>query len=183
LNITVSIDETSLATVIDQVTVIDEDGDEYEIGGRTLGDAVAGIIAAHLLKETEYIRGIRETISAIREDEIRQAIRPRVEEALALPIPQTNTYGEPTGKSLTLLELIVKQVGAVLGEKADKYRSESPTVLQKTIRVEVERALKDEVTAAVTTVRAALAGQIGDQLRNFAVEAVNAALTPAPKGR
>lgn len=183
MNITDNLDETTLATIIDQVTGIDEDGDEYEIGGRTLGDAVAGLIAARLLKETEYARAIREQVATIREDEIRQAIRPRVEQALAQPIAQTNRYGERTGKDLTLLELVVAQIGTVLGEKSDKYRSESPTVLQKAIRSEVEKTLKDEITSAVTAVRAALVGQVGDQIRAYAVEAVSAALTPAAKTR
>lgn len=183
MDINVTLDKASLDTVIDQVTGLDEDGDEYEIGGVTLGDAVAGLIAARLLKESEYARGLREQVSEIREDEIRQAIRPRVEAALNQPIAQTNRYGERTGKDLTLLELVVEQIGAVLNEKADRHRSEGTTVLQKAIRAEVEKTLKDEITSAVTAVRAALVGEVGDKIRAYAVEAVNAALTPAAKSR
>lgn len=183
MDINVTLDKASLDTVIDQVAGLDEDGDEYEIGGRTLGDAVAGLIAARLLKETNYANTLREKVATIREDEIRQAIRPLIEEALAQPIAQTNQYGQRTGKDLTLLELVVEQVGIVLKEKSDRHRSDSPTVLQKAIRTEVEKALKDEITSAVTAVRAALVGQVGDQIRAYAVEAVSAALSPAPKGR
>lgn len=177
MNITVTLDEATLDTVIDQVTGIDEDGDEYEIGGRTLGDAVAGLIASRLMKETAYVGTLRDQVAKIREDEIRQAIRPRVEEALNQPIAQTNRYGEKTGKDLTLLELAVDQVGVVLKQKSDQYRSDSPTVLEKAIRAEVEKALKDEIASAVVGVRAALVGQIGDKIRAYAVEAVSEALT------
>ncbi|MEY9876605.1 hypothetical protein ABH931_006115 [Streptacidiphilus sp. MAP12-33] len=176
MNITVTLDKATLATVIEQVTGIDEDGDEYEIGGRTIGDAVAGQITARLIKETAYYGRLRDEVAQIRKEAIQDAVRPLIEKALAGPIPQTNLYGERTGKSLTILELVVEEIATLLGAKSDRYRSDSPTLLQQTIKTEVQKAMQAEITGAVQSVRDALAGQVGDQLRQHAVEAVETAL-------
>lgn len=176
MDITVTLDKATLATVIEQVTGIDEDGDEYEIGGRTIGDAVAGQITARLIKDTAYYGRLRDEVAQIRKELIQEAVRPLIEKALEGPIPQTNGYGERTGKSLTILELVVEEIGTLLGAKSDRYRSDSPTLLQKAIKDEAQKALQAEITGAVQAVREVLAGQVGDQLRQHAVEAVETAL-------
>lgn len=181
MNITVTLDQATLATVIEQVTGIDEDGDEYEIGGRTIGDAVAGQITARLIKDTTYYSRLRDEAAQIRTNLIRESLQPLVEKALEGPIPQTNAYGERTGQSRTMLELVVEEIATLLGAKADRYRSDSPTLLQQTIKAEVQKAMQAEITGAVQAVRELLAQQVGDQLRQQAIAAVGAALSAPVK--
>jgi hypothetical protein len=156
MQITVQVDEVTLTTVIGDIVEYDEydeDGDASVTGHKTVADLVATQIVDRLIKDADRWPSLRERVTQIRDEVIRERVTPSVEAALTRPIRKTNRYGEPTGAETTLSELIVDEARKVLTEPADKYRSEKGSVLQHAIRTEVKAAFDAEIAAAVKKAR------------------------------
>jgi len=140
MNITVQVDEVSLGTVVAEVVAFDEEGDPYTQGERTVADLVVTQIMAHLLKDDRY-RSLAVKVAEIRTEEIRAAVRPQIEEAIAAPVQKTNTWGEPlAGPAITLRELIVGEARKLLSEPVDSYGSRT-TVVQKMVADAAKKSL------------------------------------------
>lgn len=177
MNITVTVDELTLDTVVAKVFGYDEDGDLVTTGKeRTVAHLVADQIAAKATADDRYPK-LRDDVLKIRQEEIRTAIRPAIEQAIARPIRKTNGWGEPTGPETTLSELIIAEVRSYLGEPVDKYNRDKGTLLSNTIRAEVKRAFAEEIADAVKQARDAVAKEIGDQVSTQIAEAVRKGIT------
>jgi hypothetical protein len=165
MNITVTVDEVTLSTVVAEAVGYDEDGDLVVQGDKTVAHLVAEQIVERLTRDDRWPT-LREQVTELRKDEIRAAVRPAIDEALNRPIFKTNQYGERTSSETTLSELISDETRKSLTEPANRYQSSDGTVLQHAIRAEVKRVVAE---------------QIGETVQKLAAEAV-AELTAAAKG-
>lgn len=175
MNITIQVDDITLSTVVADVVSFDEDGDTYTEGSKTVADLVAAQIVERVVRDDRYPR-LRDKVTEVRDEEIRAAVKPAIEEAVNRPIKKTNGYGEATGQETTLSEVIVDEARKYMKEPADKYRREAGTVLQSLVRAEVERVFKAEIADAVKQARDLVAGQIGGQVSERITAAVTAGL-------
>lgn len=164
---------------IDLNTVIERGRDGTPI---TLADIVAEQLVERAVRDTndDYYRGLAARVRELREDEIRKAVRPAIDKALAEPLRQTNGYGEPKGPELTLIELIVEVARDVMAEPVkDSYgrRSGDRTLLQETIRTEAEKLLRDELKAELdqekAKVVAAVQGKAADMIAQAVKEGIS----------
>lgn len=173
INVTVEgVEPIDMATPIETRTRYDADGDreEYDV---TIGHLVAGKVFAELKKDERW-GGIKGRFLEIRDEEIRKAVEPIVAEAIAGPVQQTNLYGEPTGKTTSIRELIVAEASKLLTKSADNYnRGQGETVLQKFVREQIAVAFTKELAAVVAkekekvvaAVRAKAADLIADAVK------------------
>lgn len=175
MNITIQVDEITLDTVVAEVVDFDEDGDAVETGQTTVADMVAKQIVERLVKSDRY-PGLRDQVTQIRNEEIRAAVRPAINEAITRPIRKTNHYGEVTGGETTLSELIVEEARKQLKENVDRYDSKKGTVLSQTIAAEVRKAFGTEIAAAVQQARDLVITQLGDEIGQQITATVTAAL-------
>jgi hypothetical protein len=171
MEITVTVDSISLDTIVDTVLGVDEDGDEYTAGERTVAGHVAAQIVAKIIKDDRWPR-LRDQVLEIRKEEIRAAVRPSIDEALSRPIHKTNSYGETQGAATTLAEIIADEARKWITEPADRHRSDKGTLLQNAVRTEVTRAFQAEIADAVKQARDAVTKEIGDQVGQQITEAV-----------
>ncbi|MFD7109098.1 hypothetical protein ACFWAF_02775 [Streptomyces microflavus] len=176
MNITVKVDEITLSTVVADTVAFDEDGDTYSTGQQTVAHLVAAQIVERLVKDARY-PGLRDQVTEIRKEEIRAAVRPSIDEALARPIYKTNTYGERTGQETTLAELIADEARKQLTEPSDRYRSEKGSILQQTVRTEVQKAFQAEIADAVQKTRDLVIAEMGGDIAQQITKAVTAGLS------
>lgn len=175
MNITVSIDEVTLDTIVGQVVSYDEDGDMIQNGDKTVAHLVVEQIVAQAVKRPEYTE-LQTRIAEVRKEQIRDALAPIVAEAIAKPVMQTNSWGERTGKETTLTALIMDEARKYLAEPADAYGSNRQTLLQKAIREQVQAAFAQEIADAVKAAKAAVVKEIGDQYGQYITAAVSKAI-------
>lgn len=173
MNITVKVDEVSLATVVDQALAYDDENGSYVAGERTVAHLVAEMIVDRLAQDHDRWYELRKTVTDVKREVIREAVLPMVEQAISEPIQKTSAYGDPLGAPVTLREVIVDEARKLLDKRADTYGSQ--TVLQKIVAEEVQKAFAAEIKDAVAKARASVADDIGKQ--------VAAAVTNAMKGR
>lgn len=165
MNITVKVDEVSLETVVAEVVAFDEDGDPYPRGEKTMADIVGGQIVQRVISDRDAYPPFRNRVLEIRDEEIREAVRPMITEALTRPIKQTNRYGEETSQETTLSEIIVEEARKLLNSNAgDSYNRDTRTVVQKMVADEVTKALGAEIKDAVKQARDAVSIDIGQQV-------------------
>jgi hypothetical protein len=173
INVTVDgLDRIDLTTVIAQRVRYDEDGERDVTSDVTLGERVAALVAAKLTKDDEY-PGLRKRYLDIRTEVIREMVTPIVAEAISGPIQKTNVYGEPTGATTSIRELIIAEASALLTKSADHYGRGSETVLQKFVREQIAATFTKELAAVVAkekekvvaAVRAKAADLIADAVK------------------
>lgn len=155
MNITVQVDEATLATVISEATEYRDD--------ITIGDAVARQLTDHVLHDRDVWPRFRDQVTQIRDEEIRAQVAPLITEALTKPLQKTNNYGEPTGQATTLSEVIVAEAKRLVSQPKDSY-SNGRTLLQEMVAEQVKAALGKEIADAVKQARAAVADQVGDMV-------------------
>lgn len=172
INVSVEdIESIDLTTPIETRTRHDEEGDpeEYEV---TLGHLIADKVTAALKKDDSW-GGIKKRFLEIRDEEIREAVKPIVKDAIERPIVKTNTYGEPTGTTTTLTEVIVAEANKLLSERDGYGGHRGATFTQKIANEAVGRAfeselakvLADEKAKVVAAVRAKAADLIADAVK------------------
>jgi hypothetical protein len=159
---------------------INEDGDR-EVIPVTLEDVVVDKAATRLFakvvkdQDGEYLT-LRDRVKAITDDEIRTRIAPMIEEAIATPLRKTNTWGEPTGETTTLRDVIVAEAQAFLNRPADQYAREKSTVVQAFIRQEVAAAVKAELADALAKAKAEVFGAVKANAASIITEVVRQAV-------
>lgn len=98
---------------------------------------------------------IRDRVRAIRDDEIREAVRPSIEEALTKAIQPTDVYGTPKGEPVTLREHIVQTASDWLTKKSsERYGEKAMSPAERLIKEEVTRVFDREVKAALDDAKA-----------------------------
>jgi len=168
MNITVKIDEVSLATVVDQALAYDDENGPYVAGERTIGHLVAEMIVERLTQDRDRWYELRSTV-------IREAVLPAIEQAIATPIQKTSLYGDPVGDPVTLREVIVDEARKVINAKdPNDYRGDKGTFLVRVVREEVSNALRAEIAAEVAKAKAAVADEIGKQVAGAVTAAMKA---------
>lgn len=145
----------------------DEDGEE-RVEPQTLEDIVLEQATRHVVAkigQEKLYQSHRERIMAIRDEVIREKITSVIEDALAGPLVKTNSYGEPTGQSTTLREVIMQEVGKALtvASRDNGFGNPPKTVVQefiaKQVRAEVDKELRAALDAAKAEVVGAVRGQ------------------------
>lgn len=182
MKITINVDEVSLTSAIEATygqgvehgsDGSPEPGDYYVNGHRTLGDLVAAQMLVKLTTDERY-HDLRRRITEIRDEEIRAAVRPLVLAAIQNPSPQTNAFGEPTGATVGLRELIVKEARETLKRGNDYGRG--PSMLSMEIEKAVKAAFLDVIAAEVKTVRDAVSRSLSTQAAGALEQVVKNAL-------
>lgn len=121
-----------------------------------------GLSADDVLSEAKA--EARRAIVRVRADVIRELVTPIIAEAINGPVFKTNTYGEPMGGETTVRDLIAEEVKVALRSPSGATRSDArPTILGEIIRLEVDRALRDELSAAVKEAKAEVIKAVRDQ--------------------
>jgi hypothetical protein len=171
INITVEgVDQVDLATPIETRSRYDEDGDRetYEV---TIGHLIADRVTAGLKKDDSW-GGIKKRFLDIRDEEIRKAVEPIVTEAISGPIQKTNTYGEPTGGTTSIRELIMAEASKLLTKSADSYNRSSETMLAKFVREQIAAAFTKELAAVVAEEKAKVVAAVRAKAADLIAEAV-----------
>ncbi len=144
MNIEVKIDELSVDSIIETIMERNEDGEVVGTSGITLGNAITERLASEIKKGQGWHDGILNRIKAIRDEEIRVAVRDELQTALTTPLQATNSFGERTSAPTTLREMIFKEAQKALGTTGSRYDSDR-SMIEKILAVEVPKALAAEV--------------------------------------
>jgi hypothetical protein len=171
VNITVKIDDISLDTIVGDVLAFDEEGEQYKTGERTVADLVAAMVTDRVTQDGRW-PALTERVCRIRDEEIREAVRPQITEALTRPVRQHTLYGEAHGPETTLSALIAEEARAMLTKPADQYNRDGRTIVGKMVADEVARAFKAEVADAVKQARSLVADEIGSQVADAVKQAM-----------
>lgn len=155
MNITVQVDEITLDTVIRKIYDDDDGPATY-----TVGDAVAFQLVDRIVRSESW-PSLRDRVTEIRDEAIRDRVAPLIEEALTGSIQKTNLYGEPTGQQTTLREVIMAEVKRAMTKPTDSYSRSGQTIVGKIVADEVSKAFTTVVRDEVEKAKALVAEQIG----------------------
>lgn len=138
-----------------------EPGDEIT-GPVTLEDIVLGLAAREVYAaiDNDARRDLALAVRNTRAEVIREQIAPLVAEALDGTIQQTNIYGEATGKSSTLREMVMAEITTYLTSKKGRSRDVQTTAVEDLVAAAVKDVvgaeLREAVDAAKAEVKAAI---------------------------
>lgn len=146
LNVTLDLDRVLMGRPIH-----DRDGDIVDTGPTTLEDIVLDRVAHLLLERVDRDDrdDLRRRVQTISAEEIVALVRPQVEAALTESITLTNAYGEPTGGTTTLREIIVKNAMEWLTKPRGASYSNKVSPLAELISEQVDKAMKAEMSDAI----------------------------------
>lgn len=172
INVTVEgLDAIDLtAQVGEEIRDYDDETGEYNLRGKTLGDIVAEKLTKQLTAEKFY-GDLQKRFTTIRDEEIRKAVEPVVAEAITGAIALTNGYGERSGQTTTMRELVMAEAKKLFTERSDYGRGS--TLAQRILAEEIGRAfqaelatvIKAEKEKVVAAVRAKAADLIADAVK------------------
>lgn len=129
---------------------------------QTASDAIVNRAAAKLLEGRDLHHELRRGVDATADAVIVEMLRPMIEEAVAMVVQPTDSFGEPKGERTTLREVIIKHVEKELRSTSSRDSLSRPrqTVLEQIIDREVQRVvgedLREAMDAARKTVREAV---------------------------
>ena len=144
----------------------DEDGEPVS-SPTTIEDVVLGLAAQKIVTSiltSEAKSYLHSAVQRIRDDEIREQLRPLIADALARSVQPTDHFGNPKGEPTTLAEVITKQAKAEATAPRDQgYGKPKRTLVQEIVAKEVDRTfraeLAKELEAGKAEVRKALREQ------------------------
>lgn len=168
MKIEIKVDEITLDTVVGETVRFDEDGDPYTDGQVTVADKVAALIVKEAIKSPSW-EPLRERVTSIRNEMIREAVKPLIREALERPIRRTNAYGERVGAETTLSEIIMDEAKKVFTEVKDSYSNRRPFVAE-VVQAEVKKAFQADIQEQVKKARAAVAAELGTTLSEAVIK-------------
>lgn len=178
MELKVIIDTVTLDTVVGDVVRYDSDGDPYTDGKSTVGDKVAELVKDAVVKSPEYT-SLRERVTRIREEEIREAVKPLIQQALQRPIQRTNSWGESTGRETTLSEIIMDEAKKVFTTSRDNYNKQA--FISEVVAKEVKAAFGTYIQDEVKKAREAVAKELGSKVSSAVIQSVLDALTKGGK--
>lgn len=141
---------------------------EIDLGSLWLGDekesSIAGFIAdtaaRRLLDRAdahEVVGEFKDRVRGVLDEEIREKVRPLLDDVLSRVLQPTNAYGDPTGEPRTLSQIVVDTATRELASGGTTGgslgRGASATILQRVIEEEVGRTLRKELQKAVLEAR------------------------------
>lgn len=147
--------------------------DEDEIRPKTLGDLVAEKMANTLIANLDNTtrNDMVAEIRTLRQKLIIERILPSLEEGLTRPIKLTNTFGEFTGKEVTITELIVDEGKKALMVRGDRHSTSADSLLVKVIREQVTIALTRELNGALAEAKATIVKAVKEKAAEYLTEA------------
>ena len=182
INVTVQdLEAVDLATVVATRPIQSSHGyGDYDVIDvpMTLGDVIVERLVERLANDQEYPK-LKDLLKRIREEILRDAVRPIVEEAIKAPLQKTNIYGEPIGKETTLREVILDEAKKLLAAppRSGSGRSTDSSLLSQIIREEVGNAFRNELTEEIKDAKAKVRAAIqkeGAAALGFAIESLAA---------
>lgn len=180
INVTVDgLDAIDLTSVVgDEIAYYNPETEETEHRPRTLADIVAEKLADKIDGDLTYEgrRDLRDRIARERLAVIRERLAPIVEEALTGDIQKTNAYGERTGSTTTMRELIISEVSKVLNGKSDPYARDGQTLLGTSITNSIRKLLGNELNAVFTAEKDKVVAAVRAQAAELVAEAVKKGL-------
>lgn len=174
--ITIEVDLTEILTAVDpsgRYLGYDPDADEDRFVSSSLQQEIVHATSLELVKQLRS--GIEKAVL----DEVRKSIAEQVgaivSETLTNPVQKTTEWGSPVGDAKPLAQLIAEQAQDALRkpELRDGYsRGSQPTMVQRIVANEIEKAFKAELQshvkqaqqAAVAAVKASAAEVIGETI-------------------
>lgn len=150
-SITIELDFDKLAPYL-------EDVEGEPLGPGSVESLIVELAARRLLSncvdmERSQYSEVYRRIASIRDETIAELVRPQIEEALERSFTRTNSFGEPTGETTTLREVIVEEAKRWLTKPGDGFSRRGETNVQHLINQEVDRALTSELKAAIQDAR------------------------------
>ena len=150
----------------------DEDGEPVQ-QATTLEDVVLGMVAQRLTQTVitdESKRHLYDRVARIRDEEIREQIRPLIAEALTRSIQPTDHYGNPKGEPTTLAEVITREAKTALtvpkeGGFGKPKRTLVQEVIADAVTVQFRKELGEDIEEGKKAVRAALRKEGAEVLR------------------
>lgn len=161
MNITVQVDEVSLASAIREG--YDDDGPTL----RTIGDEVASLLVQRIVRDNDVWPPFREAVTQIRDDLIREAVAPLIAEALGRPIVKTTPYGDPVpgAAGTTLAEIITDEARkALTAATGDSYTRDRDPLVRKLVAAEVQAAFSSVIADEVAKARDMVGDEIGEKV-------------------
>ncbi|MGW1436824.1 hypothetical protein ACWD7M_16435 [Streptomyces griseus] len=174
MNIEIKVNDITLGTVVSQAMAWDEDEGEMAPTGENVrvADLVARDITNRIVKDDRWPT-LKEKVTEIRSEEIRNRVGPMIDEALEGEIRQTNSYGEVTGRPITFRELVVAEVKKVVNETPNSYNSrDKGTVLQIAVRSEVQKLLSAAVAEEVAKLDEMIRQQVAEGISENTIAAL-----------
>jgi hypothetical protein len=169
MNIEIKIDQITLDTIVGEVVTYDDEGDIEVRGHATVADKVAAIVAKEAMK-SPYWASLTERVTNIRNEMIREAVKPLIREALERPIRRTNSYGERVGAETTLSEIIMDEAKKIFTEVKDSYTSRRPFIAE-VVSAEVKKAFQADIQEQVKKARQAVTQELGATLSEAVIKA------------
>ncbi|SRR6266851_4750600 len=154
MEFTVEVSDVDLATELRPET-------EYQ-HSETIGDAVVRVLANRFADNRALWPPLMQRVTELRDKEITQQIAPLIAEAIGASFTKTNAFGESTGETSTLREVIVAEVARTVTKPVSSGYSE--TLLQKIVREEVAKTFTNVVRNEVAKARDLVGDRIGAEI-------------------
>lgn len=145
-------------------------------GDRTLEEYIVGEAATRLLAfDGQAIGEFRRRALSIADEEIREALKPVVAQALEAAVQRTDTFGAPRGEPKSLREVIVESaIDQLRKPQGDGFSGtrRGETLVQFVIRKEVEEALGKDLRSAVQAARAQVLAAVQEKASEIITETI-----------
>ena len=145
-------------------------------------EIIQKIVADKLYKDLS--KEIREFISQELRDTVQAQVEAILREVIANPIVPTNRFGDRTGETTTLKEMITKQAQETLKSKVngrgevDRYSNhDTRTWLSHVVAQEVAQAMKGELSKAVADATNEAKAQLKEAVKETFADQVAATVT------
>jgi hypothetical protein len=170
MDITVNVGDVDFNTTFD-----DGYNSDGEPNARTLGSAVAARIFGDVKRELHYGE-FRKLVDTIRAEEIRKAVAAQVHEAMVAPIQQTNGFGEPVGKAMTLREMVVAEAHRFFTVRTGDYNKPHHTDAERAVASMVHDLLTKELAGIIAEEKTKVVAAVQAKAGSIIAEAVKAGL-------
>lgn len=150
ININVTdLDAVDLDTIVgEEVAWYNPETEETEYRPRTLGDVLIDrLLIAMTSHKDSWRDSLQARVTKLRDETIRAAIEPMVQQVLDAGFQPATRYGEPVGEPTTLRELIMDEVGTYFKPKDRYNKSPFQTLLAAEVNAAFTKELRDAIAA------------------------------------
>lgn len=161
MEINVSIDNVTLQSLLEE---------DYD-GQTTIGDRVVSELVSIAVRGDRWA-SVTKRVQDLRDEEIRNAVRAEIAEAITKPFKKTNSYGEETGETTTLRESIAKEAREALNMARTRNTYSQPQHTEGLAKL-VQNEAANAVSALLKKEIAEETARIREAMRAKAVELVS----------